>query len=85
MELDGDSDKLISTGKRQRAQQHGMDDAEDLCVGADAERKGADDDHAEPRCAQKRANRESGVPPEVGKPPERPRIAMQLLRPRHSA
>ena len=37
IELDGDPDKPISTGKRQRAQQHCMDEAEDGCVGADAE------------------------------------------------
>ena len=84
IELDGDPDKPISTGKRQRAQQHGMDDAEDGGVGADAEREGADDDRGEPRCAQEGAHRESGVLPEVVEPPERPRIAMQLLCPRHS-
>jgi len=60
-----------------------MDDAEDGSVGADAEREGADDDRGEPRCALERAHRESGVPPEVAEPPERPRIAMQFFRLRH--
>ena len=84
LELGGDPDKPIGTGIRQRAEQHGMDDAEDGGVGADAEREGADDDRGEPRRAQERARRESGVLTEVVEPPERPRIAMQLLRLRHS-
>src|SRR6185436_13915378 len=84
IELHGDPDKPISTGIRQRSEQHGMDDAEDGGVGADAKREGADDDRREPRCAQERAHRESGVLPQVVEPPERPRIAMQVLRPRHS-
>ena len=66
----------MSTGKRQLAQQHGIDDAEDGGVGADAEREGSDDDRSEPWCAQERAHRESGVLPEVVEPPERPGIAM---------
>ena len=63
IELDGESDKPIRTGIRQRAEQHGMDDAEDGGVGADAEREGADDDRGEPRRAQERAHRELGVLP----------------------
>jgi hypothetical protein len=34
-----------------------MDDAEDGCVGADAEREGTDDDRGEPPCVQERATR----------------------------
>jgi hypothetical protein len=84
IELDGDSDKPIRTGIGQRTEQDSMDDAEDGGVGADAEREGADDDRGEARCAPERAHRESGVLPEVVEPPEGPRIAMQVLRPRHA-
>src|SRR3954470_16157646 len=76
IELDGEPDKPISTGKRQRSEQHGMDDAEDGCVGADAERESAHDHRGEPRRAQERARRESRVLPEIVEPPERPGIAM---------
>src|SRR5918994_6636738 len=69
IELDGDSDKPIRTGIGQRTKQDSMDDAEDGGVGADAERECADDDGGEPRCAQERAYRESGVLPEVVEPP----------------
>ncbi len=85
IELDGDPNKAIRTGIRQRAEQHGMDDAEDGGVGADAERERADDDSGEPRRAHERARRESGVLPEVVEPPERPRIAMKFLRLRNAA
>jgi hypothetical protein len=76
IELDGDPNKAISTRIRQRSEQHGMDDAEDGCVGTDAERKGADYDSGEPRRAHERARRESRVLTEVAEPTERPGIAM---------
>ena len=85
IELGGDPNKAIGTGIRQRSEQHGMDDAEDGGVGADAEREGAHDDRGEPRRAQERARRESRVLTEVAEPPERPGIAMEFLRLRNPA
>jgi hypothetical protein len=76
IELGADPNKAISTGIRQRAEQHGMDDAEDGGVGADAEREGAHDDRGEPRRSQERSRRESRVLTEVAEPTERPGIAM---------
>jgi hypothetical protein len=78
--LGGDPDKPIGTGIGQRAEQHGMDHAEDGGVGADAQREGAHDDGGEPRRAQECAGRESGVLPEIVEPSERPGVAMQFLR-----
>ena len=85
IELDGDPNKAISTGIRQRSEQHGMDDAEDGGVGADAEREGAHHDRGEPRRAHERARRESRVLTQVAEPPERSGIAMEFLRLRHPA
>src|SRR3954470_15058436 len=85
IELDGDPNKAISAGIRQRSEQHGMDDAEDCCVGADADRERADYDSCEPRRAQERSHRESRVLTEVAEPTERPGIAMEFLRLRHPA
>src|SRR3954462_8737397 len=65
IELDGDPNKAISTGIRQRSEQHGMDDAEGGCVAADAGRESAHAPRGDPGRAKGRARRESRVLPEI--------------------
>ena len=51
----------VGIGPRQRPQQHGVDDAEDRGVGADAERQREDRHRGEARIARERAGAETQI------------------------
>ena len=71
--------------ERQRPQQHGVDDAEDGGIGADAERERQHRDGGEAGRAAQTSDRVPHVVSDVLQPPERSRVAMQVLRQRHAA
>jgi hypothetical protein len=60
-----DQDEILRLGKRQGTQEHGVDDAEDRRVGADAEGQGQHRDGGEAGIFPQHANAETQIPREV--------------------